>query len=159
MHGFQQCYSIHGSDISTSLVVFPKNFFHMYQLSRCKCTRYKRVFSVGTEGITTYNPGTLEVTNQWQYEDFLSIRPSEKSAGEFSMTMKKSHKKTDTMKFSTDHRADLLTEALRFHSLFTDKTFKIKVIFSTMFFLFVKKLSISKYNSRNYIFIENSFFL
>lgn len=28
------------------------------------CSRYKRVFSVGTHGITTYNPTTLEVTNQ-----------------------------------------------------------------------------------------------
>lgn len=28
------------------------------------CCRYKRVFSVGTHGITTYNPTTLEVTNQ-----------------------------------------------------------------------------------------------
>lgn len=26
--------------------------------------RYKRIFSVGTLGITTYNPSTLEVTNQ-----------------------------------------------------------------------------------------------
>ena len=26
--------------------------------------RYKRVFSVGTHAITTYNPNTLEVTNQ-----------------------------------------------------------------------------------------------
>lgn len=28
------------------------------------CSRYKRVFSVGTHAITTYNPNTLEVTNQ-----------------------------------------------------------------------------------------------
>lgn len=28
--------------------------------------RYKRIFSVGTKGITTYNPQTLEVTNQVQ---------------------------------------------------------------------------------------------
>ncbi|MEQ2208446.1 hypothetical protein XENOCAPTIV_000200 [Xenoophorus captivus] len=26
--------------------------------------KYKRVFSVGTHGVTTYNPTTLEVTNQ-----------------------------------------------------------------------------------------------
>lgn len=30
----------------------------------CLRSRYKRVFSVGTHGITTYNPTTLEVTNQ-----------------------------------------------------------------------------------------------
>ena len=26
--------------------------------------RYKRIFSIGTKGITTYNPSNLEVTNQ-----------------------------------------------------------------------------------------------
>lgn len=28
------------------------------------CIRYKRVFSIGTTAITTYNPNTHEVTNQ-----------------------------------------------------------------------------------------------
>jgi DnaJ family protein C protein 13 len=27
--------------------------------------KYKRVFSIGTKAITTYNPNTHEVTNQW----------------------------------------------------------------------------------------------
>uniref|UniRef100_A0A3B4F307 DnaJ heat shock protein family (Hsp40) member C13 n=1 Tax=Pundamilia nyererei TaxID=303518 RepID=A0A3B4F307_9CICH len=35
--------------------------------------KYKRVFSVGTHGITTYNPTTLEVTNQWTYGDICGI--------------------------------------------------------------------------------------
>ena len=29
--------------------------------------RYKRIFSVGTLGITTYNPQSLEITNQVWY--------------------------------------------------------------------------------------------
>lgn len=85
--------------------------------------KYKRIFSVGTRGITTYNPSTLEVTNQWPYEEFISIVPTVKAptGNEFTITMKKNSKKTDTMRFSTDHRADLLTEALRFRHLFAEK--------------------------------------
>ncbi|XP_064647249.1 dnaJ homolog subfamily C member 13-like isoform X1 [Lineus longissimus] len=85
--------------------------------------KYKRVFSVGTLGITTYNPNSLEVTNQWPYNEVISIVPSVKSPtnNEFLITMKRGNKKVDTMKFSTDHRADVLTEALRFRKLFTEK--------------------------------------
>ena len=51
---------------------------------------------------------------QWPYSEFVSIVPNVKAPGnnEFIITMRKGPKKTDTMKFSTDHRADLLTEAL-----------------------------------------------
>lgn len=90
--------------------------------------KYKRIFSVGKKGITTYNPSTLEVTNQWPYEEFISIVPNTKAPmnNEFMITMKKNTKKTDTMKFSSDHRADLLTEALRFRHLFAEKPAGIK---------------------------------
>ncbi|KAL7976783.1 hypothetical protein Chor_008732, partial [Crotalus horridus] len=79
---------------------------------------YKRVFSVGTHAITTYNPNTLEVTNQWPYGDICSISPVGKGQGtEFSLTFRKgSGKKSETLKFSTEHRAELLTEALRYNS-------------------------------------------
>ncbi|XP_013389487.1 dnaJ homolog subfamily C member 13, partial [Lingula anatina] len=90
--------------------------------------KYKRVFSVGNLGITTYNPATLEVTNQWPYSEFISITPNIKAPtlNEFLITMKKGPKKTDTMKFSTDHRADVLTEALRFANQFAGKDFQSK---------------------------------
>ncbi|KAH3718782.1 hypothetical protein DPMN_061589, partial [Dreissena polymorpha] len=89
--------------------------------------KYKRIFSVGTHGITTYNPQTLEVTNQWPYNEFVGIVPSVRAPGnnEFTITMLKG-KKTDQMKFSTDHRADLLTEALRFRDQFVDKNYTKK---------------------------------
>uniref|UniRef100_A0A8C1MFW6 DnaJ heat shock protein family (Hsp40) member C13 n=1 Tax=Cyprinus carpio TaxID=7962 RepID=A0A8C1MFW6_CYPCA len=76
--------------------------------------KYKRVFSVGTHGITTYNPSTLEVTNQWPYGDICGIAPVGKGQGtEFSLTFRKgSGKKSETLKFSTEHRTELLTEAL-----------------------------------------------
>ena len=60
---------------------------------------------------------------QWPYEEFISIVPTVKAptGNEFTITMKKNTKKTDTMRFSTDHRADLLTEALRFRHLFAER--------------------------------------
>lgn len=86
--------------------------------------RYKRIFSIGTMGITTYNPSTLEVTNRWAYNDFISLTPLKTTGNsiqnEFQITMKKD-RKIDTMKFSSEHRAHLLTEALMFRHLFADK--------------------------------------
>ncbi|KAG9355930.1 hypothetical protein JZ751_000774 [Albula glossodonta] len=85
--------------------------------------KYKRVFSVGTHAITTYNPTTLEVTNQWPYGDISRIAPVGKGQGtEFSITFRKgTGKKSETLKFSTDHRTELLTEALRFQTDFSDE--------------------------------------
>ncbi|CAF0754857.1 unnamed protein product [Brachionus calyciflorus] len=84
--------------------------------------KYKRIFSVGTHGITTYNPTNFENTNQWTYNEFVSIVPNFKAQGnnEFIINIKKG-KKLDNMKFSSDHRADILTECLRFSNLFCEK--------------------------------------
>ncbi|XP_055340824.1 dnaJ homolog subfamily C member 13-like [Paramacrobiotus metropolitanus] len=81
--------------------------------------KYKRVFSVGTKGITTYNPGSCENTNQWAYNDIVSIAPATKGHGgaELTLTVRKG-KKIDTLKFSSDHRTDILTECQRFRHLF-----------------------------------------
>ncbi|XP_052814797.1 dnaJ homolog subfamily C member 13-like isoform X2 [Mya arenaria] len=86
--------------------------------------KYKRIFSVGTHGITTYHPQSLEVTNQWSYKEFVSITPNVRAPAnnEFLISMLKG-RKTEQMKFSTDHRSDLLTEALRFREQFADKPF------------------------------------
>ncbi|XP_066599154.1 dnaJ homolog subfamily C member 13 isoform X2 [Prorops nasuta] len=85
--------------------------------------KYKRIFSIGSMGITTYNPNNLEVTNKWEYFDFISVQPMHKGQlglNEFSITMRK-ERKTDTMKFSSEHRDYLLTEALRFRNQFAEK--------------------------------------
>ncbi|XP_047664694.1 dnaJ homolog subfamily C member 13 isoform X2 [Tachysurus fulvidraco] len=84
--------------------------------------KYKRVFSIGTHGMTTYNPTTLEVTNQWLYGDICGILPVGKGQGtEFNLTFRKgSGKKSETLKFSTEHRTELLTEALRFRTDFAE---------------------------------------
>lgn len=71
-------------------------------------------------GITTYNPGTLEVTNKWEYADFINVQPINKSqlgSHEFTITVRK-ERKNDTMKFSSEHRPHLLTEALKYRNQF-----------------------------------------
>ncbi|XP_035216788.1 dnaJ homolog subfamily C member 13-like isoform X2 [Stegodyphus dumicola] len=86
--------------------------------------RYKRIFSIGTMGISTYSPAKLEVTNQWFYSDFISILPStaKGQTDEFVINMKKG-RKGDSMKFSSDLRADILTEALRFRNKFAESSY------------------------------------
>ncbi|KAK3858864.1 hypothetical protein Pcinc_034976 [Petrolisthes cinctipes] len=85
--------------------------------------KYKRIFSVGNAGITTYNPGSMEVTNQWYYHDFINITPALKGIGqvpnEYIITMRKG-KKVDNMRFSSEHRTDILSEALIFRHSFAE---------------------------------------
>lgn len=78
-------------------------------------------------GITTYNPTTLEVTNRWVYNDVISLVMLRPSTSEFQLTMKKENGKIDNMKFSTDYRIDLMTEALRFRHFFAEKPKEILV--------------------------------
>ncbi|XP_043463949.1 dnaJ homolog subfamily C member 13 [Leptopilina heterotoma] len=85
--------------------------------------KYKRIFSIGSMGITTYNPNNLEVTNKWEYADFVSIQPTNRNqvgSLEFSITIRKD-RKVETMKFSSDHRSHLLTEALKYRFQFFEK--------------------------------------
>uniref|UniRef100_T1GPV5 DnaJ homologue subfamily C GRV2/DNAJC13 N-terminal domain-containing protein n=1 Tax=Megaselia scalaris TaxID=36166 RepID=T1GPV5_MEGSC len=42
--------------------------------------KYKRILSVGSAGISTYNPEKFEVTNRWSYSDIISIAPSKNSS-------------------------------------------------------------------------------
>ncbi|MEE6519269.1 hypothetical protein FKM82_030930, partial [Ascaphus truei] len=59
---------------------------------------------------------------QWPYGDICSISPVGKGQGtEFGLTFRKgSGKKSETLKFSTEHRTELLTEALRFRTDFAE---------------------------------------
>ncbi|XP_066249736.1 dnaJ homolog subfamily C member 13 [Euwallacea similis] len=85
--------------------------------------KYKRIFSIGSKGITTYNPSTFEVTNKWAYHEFFSIQPiksGNNSPNEFQIMVKK-EKKLTKMIFSTDHRTNVITETMRFRSLFMEK--------------------------------------
>lgn len=85
--------------------------------------KYKRVFSVGTHGITTYNPDRLEVTNRWLYADIVNVTSAKHSnipIHDFMLLMKKD-KKIDSMKFSSEHKALILTEALKYRHQFAEK--------------------------------------
>jgi DnaJ family protein C protein 13 len=94
--------------------------------------------------ISTYNPTTFEVTNQWFYSDFVSVLPNPKGISqqnnEFRITFKKD-RKNDSMTFSSEHRADILTEALQFRQLFAEKTTTVLVSFT--FHVLINKCNLS----------------
>ncbi|VDK82276.1 unnamed protein product, partial [Litomosoides sigmodontis] len=84
--------------------------------------KYKRIFSIGTLAITTYNPSTLEVTNQWLYEDFITIKPLSRSPqvqDEFIIQIR-SKRKNDTMRFSSEYTQEILSETLMHMPKFSD---------------------------------------
>ncbi|CAN7988684.1 unnamed protein product [Ixodes hexagonus] len=81
--------------------------------------RYPRVFSVGTLGVRTYNLSSMEVTNQWPYGELLAISPS-KGGQEFSISFRKGRKGEGAMRFLSEHRADIITQALNFKHLFAE---------------------------------------
>lgn len=76
--------------------------------------KYRRVFTVGEDVFSTYNPSSMEVTNSWKINDVVGMQPLN-SAGdlEFQVTFRKGPKKTDSMRFSSEWRATVLTEGLR----------------------------------------------
>lgn len=67
--------------------------------------KYKRILSVGTHAVTTYNPGSLEVTNQWPYAEILGVKAVDRC--EFSLNVIRKKKK-EVMRFTCDHRSELL---------------------------------------------------
>lgn len=53
----------------------------------------------------------LLIVLQWPYNEFVGIAPSQKATNEFTITVKKGKKNTQ-MTFSSDYRADIITETL-----------------------------------------------
>lgn len=106
--------------------------------------KYKRVFSVGTHGITTYNPDRLEVTNKWLYADIIKVVSAKHSNSilnhDFTLIMKKD-KKVDSMKFSSEHKCLIVTEAFKYRHLFAEKQ---KEIYVRFYFYLLKKLAVYK---------------
>ncbi|XP_064489524.1 dnaJ homolog subfamily C member 13-like [Ornithodoros turicata] len=82
--------------------------------------RYPRVFSVGSKGIRTYEPHTMEITNQWPYCEFAGIFPNNKGSNQEYYIRVHKGKKIETMRFIFEHRAEILTEALKMKHLFSD---------------------------------------
>ena len=72
--------------------------------------KYKRILSIGTHALTTYNPSNFEVTNQWPYAEVIGIKAVEKF--EFTLNVIRK-KKRESMRFTSDYRSELLFEFLR----------------------------------------------
>lgn len=106
------------------LIIADANYVTWYVTDK-SFGRYKRIFSIGTLGISTYHPNTLEVTNKWVYADIKSITATNVN-NEFKINGKRD-RKIETMTFSTEHRAILMTEALRYRHQFSDKPKEILV--------------------------------
>lgn len=92
----------------------------LFHLKLIICFRYKRIFSIGTHGITTYNPNSLEVTNRYSYNQIISIQVDQQNAGGFMLCIRDKNK-IDKFKFSTDFRSNLLTDALKFRHQFAER--------------------------------------
>ncbi|KAG5676781.1 hypothetical protein PVAND_006590 [Polypedilum vanderplanki] len=84
--------------------------------------KYKRILSVGTHGIATYNPDKFELTNRWPYQDVISVTPNKNgnSSNEFIITLKK-EKKVETIRFSSEFRNDVLTALLKYYKDFAER--------------------------------------
>jgi len=83
--------------------------------------KYKRVLVVSDTTLTTLSPSGLEVTNKWDYADVVDVQPASSNKTEFTLLLKKD-KKCDSLKFSCDFRASLLTKVLSYKHLFADKS-------------------------------------
>jgi len=38
--------------------------------------KYKRILTIGSHGIATYNPDKFDLTNRWPYCDVISVAPN-----------------------------------------------------------------------------------
>ena len=85
--------------------------------------KYKRILSIGSLAVCTLNPQTLECTNAFPYNEITNALPSPKANNELILHLRKG-KKADKMTFSCDHRAELLTQALKYSSLFATEVRK-----------------------------------
>lgn len=83
--------------------------------------KYKRVLSIGTHALSTYNPGSSEQTNTWPYSDVFAIVPSPKSTNEFKLFVRKNPGKPqqNDVTFSCEYRLELLTYALKYFPKFS----------------------------------------
>ncbi|KAH8857142.1 DnaJ likeubfamily C member 13 [Schistosoma japonicum] len=85
---------------------------------------YKRLFTIGTLGVTTYNKDTLRVTNQWTYEEIyeikidLNTKSNQPHLKRFIMDILDINRKRHELTFATEFRIELLTDLLHFRDQF-----------------------------------------
>ncbi|CAL8068163.1 unnamed protein product [Calicophoron daubneyi] len=89
---------------------------------------YKRLLTIGTLGITTYNKDTLRVTNQWPYGEIYSVRPdsavkaSQPQLQRLILTLVDTNRKRHDLTFASEYRIDVLSDLLRFRGRFCELT-------------------------------------
>ncbi|XP_015790480.1 dnaJ homolog subfamily C member 13-like [Tetranychus urticae] len=100
---------------------------------------YKRILTIGTQGITTYNPNSMEATNVWSFCDIINVSPiNEKLQYQdatlniggnemFNLIIITKKRKTDTMKFSSEYRSDIICSALAHRAKFSEMTPRIAI--------------------------------
>ena len=100
---------------------------------------YKRILTIGTQGITTYNPNSMEATNVWSFCDIINVSPiNEKLQYQdatlniggnemFNLIVITKKRKTDTMKFSSEYRSDIICSALAHRTKFSEMTPRIAI--------------------------------
>ncbi|CBY21245.1 unnamed protein product [Oikopleura dioica] len=79
--------------------------------------KYKRLFAITKKGLKTFNPSAPhEDTNAWDWDELntVSLDSKSRSQSEFLIHIKKKGK-IETMKFSSEHRDELMTEAMQFY--------------------------------------------
>ena len=81
--------------------------------------KYKRLFAITRDGVATFNPQSpAEITNKWPWAELngltLDTTGKTRSQHEFLLHIRKKGK-VETMKFSSEHRDELLTEAMQFY--------------------------------------------
>ncbi|XP_018647306.1 endosomal trafficking protein, putative [Schistosoma mansoni] len=85
---------------------------------------YKRLFTIGTLGVTTYNKDTLRVTNQWTYEEIYeikidhNIKSNQPQLKRFILDILDTNRKRHELTFATEYRVELLTDLLHFRDRF-----------------------------------------
>lgn len=41
--------------------------------------KYRRILTIGSQELTTYNPDKLEMTNRWMFADIVAVEPIKNS--------------------------------------------------------------------------------
>ncbi|XP_058835825.1 dnaJ homolog subfamily C member 13 isoform X1 [Topomyia yanbarensis] len=84
--------------------------------------KYKRILSIGSGGVSTYNLDKFDLTNRWTYNEVVSALPnkSTNTTYEFVLNLRKD-KKIDTIKLSSEYRNEILTSLLKYYKEFSDK--------------------------------------
>lgn len=74
--------------------------------------KYKRVFVIDSDKISTYDPKSMKLTNCWPYDEVMDVAPL--TGDLFKLLTRKKSGNTDLLKFSSEFRKDILCDIIRF---------------------------------------------